>query len=47
MIPCPVKGCTHRCNDPETLYGHLYVDHVKSQIISALVREVSKSESKS
>jgi len=38
MIPCPVHGCQHRCQTPDTLLGHLWEKHSKSEVAAALVR---------
>lgn len=44
MLPCPVEGCRQRCRSPDTLFTHLFKDHEKTEIISALVARVAKEQ---
>jgi len=44
MIPCPVRGCRQRCKSPDTLFVHLAADHLKNDVVAALVRRVAGDE---
>jgi len=44
MLNCPVKGCRQRCRTSDTLFVHLAQDHLKSDIVAALVRKVCSVE---
>ena len=37
--PCPVEGCRKNCRDIEGLFGHLYTQHNKSELIKTILRE--------
>ena len=37
--PCPVEGCRKNCRDVETLFGHLYREHNKAELIKTILRE--------
>lgn len=37
LIPCPVDGCDYRAQAENGIWSHLMADHVKSDVVRALI----------
>ena len=46
MIKCPIYGCKHRAQNPETLSGHLYIDHQKNVLVAYIMWLISEGKVK-
>lgn len=44
-IPCPVPGCNFRAYKRDGLFSHLYNDHLKAEVITALLNLLGSSSS--